>query len=240
MGKSRTRGHQLPATDTTYGIKYEKHDGGVSEALQHWVNLAKDEKSREERYRYVRDFVALNKEAIKSGCVTTKQNDQFRSLHDIKRKVKIGNGSDSASRSLKNGFSRSKVSFPPGTTFGMPHRPSTPIHEVLEYRFLHDWLNDMQAIEAARVNAKKEATKAISGAYHTKSSWLKNAKIPVEEKPLWKMPRFRNIEAAVDTFRHTNIRQKALSAHELDKVPREGVNAFEQGVYTVNTTSLPA
>ena len=184
--------------------------------------------------------MALNKEAIKSGCVTTKQNDQFRSLNDIRRKVKIGGGSDSASSNLENGFSRSKISFPPGMTFGMPHRPSTPINEVLENRFLHDWLNDMQTIEAERVNAKKEATKAISGAYHTKSSWLKNAKIPVEEKPLWKMPRFRNVEAAVDTFRHTSLRNKALSAHELDKVPREGVNAFEQGVYTVNTTSLPA
>ncbi|CAF0860570.1 unnamed protein product [Brachionus calyciflorus] len=238
LGKSRTRGHQLPSADTTYGVKYEKLDGGVPEALQHWINLAKDSQSREERYRYVRDFIALNKEAIKSGCVNTKQNDQYRSLNDIKRKVRIGGGPDSSSSN--NGFARSKVSFPPGMTFGMPHRPSTPIHEVLEYRFLHDWLNDMQTIEAARVNSRKEASKAISGAYHTKSSWLKNAKIPVEEKPLWKMPRFRNVEAAVDTFRHPTLRQKALSSHELDKVPREGVNAFEQGVYTVNTTSLPA
>ena len=81
--------------------------------------------------------------------------------------------------------------------------------------------------------------KAISGAYHTKSSWLKNAKIPVEEKPLWKMHQFRNIDAAVDSFRTESQRNKALKTHDYDSIPREGPNAFNQGVYRVNTTSLP-
>jgi len=81
--------------------------------------------------------------------------------------------------------------------------------------------------------------KVISGAYHTKSSWLKNAKIPVEERPVWKMQRFRNVEACVDTFRTTKSREKALSAHALDGIPRKGANVFNQGNYTVNTTSLP-
>jgi hypothetical protein len=94
--------------------------------------------------------LALNKEAVKSGCVTTKQNDRFRELHDIRRKVKIGGGSAS------NEFSRKKVEFPPGFTFGMPHRPSTPINEVLEHRYLHDWLNEAERAEAERINALKE------------------------------------------------------------------------------------
>ena len=82
--------------------------------------------------------------------------------------------------------------------------------------------------------------KAISGAYHTKASWLKNAKIPVEEKPLWKMPRFRCIDPAVDSFRTEEARQKAMSAHACDKIPREGVNAFNTGVYTVKRNDLPS
>lgn len=61
----------------------------------------------------------------------------------------------------------------------------------------------------------------------------------MDERPLWKMPRFRNIEAAVDSFRTQSQRVKALSAHQLDSVPRKGANVFKQGVYTVNTTSLP-
>lgn len=232
LGKAKNRGHKLPSKDFTYGVTYEKLDGGVPEALQHWINIAKDTKAREERYKLVRDFIALNKAAAQSGCVTTKENSNYRALNDIRRKIKIGGGFD-------GDLSRSKVNFPPGMTFGQPHRPSTPINEVLEHKYLHDWLNEMQTQEALRIAAKKEATKAISGAYHTKSSWLKNAKIAVDEKPLWKMPRFRNVEAAVDSFRTFGQRQKALSATSLDRVPRQGVNAFKQGIYTVNTTTLP-
>ena len=66
--------------------------------------------------------MALNKEAVKSGCTSTKQNSQFRSLNDIRRKVKIGGGSDSVSDKLQSGLGRSKVIFPPGLTFGQPHR----------------------------------------------------------------------------------------------------------------------
>jgi hypothetical protein len=53
------------------------------------------------------------------------------------------------------------------------------------------------------------------------------------------MQRFRQVEPAVDSFRNEFQRQKAYSANLLDQVPRNGVNAFKQGVYTVNTTSLP-
>ena len=53
------------------------------------------------------------------------------------------------------------------------------------------------------------------------------------------MPRFRNVEAPVDSFRTEAQRQRALSANELDSVPRQGVNSFKQGVYNVTKTSLP-
>ncbi len=80
---------------------------------------------------------------------------------------------------------------------------------------------------------------AISGAYHTKASWLKNAKVPVEDKPLWKMPRFRNATAAVDSFNQDALRKNAFSANALDQVARQGVDNYRQGVYNVETTALP-
>jgi len=43
------------------------------------------------------------------------------------------------------------------------------------------------------------------------------------------MPRFRNIEAAVDSFRTQGQREKALSAHQLDSIPRKGADVFKQG-----------
>lgn len=52
------------------------------------------------------------------------------------------------------------------------------------------------------------------------------------------MPKFRNAEAAIDTFQTDFQRQKALTALDFDKIPRQGVNNFKQGIYNVNTTSL--
>lgn len=115
--------------------------------------MAKDTKAREERYKLVRDFIALNKEAVKAGCVTTKQNDQFRSLNDIQRKVRIDNGASGNFDSL----GRTRVQFPPGMVFGMPHRPSTPINDVLEHKYLRDWLREMERLEAEKMAAKQEA-----------------------------------------------------------------------------------
>lgn len=233
LGRSKCRGHQLPSNQFTYGVANVKLDGGVPEALHTWANLAKDTKSREERYKIVRDYITLNKEAARNGCTTTKQNDQFRVLNDITRKVRIG-GSDGDEI-----YSRKPMIFPTGHTFGIANRPSTPLAEVLEHKYLKDWLVDQERTECKKVEAKVEQSKVISGAYHTKSSWLKNAKIPVEERPLWKMQRFRNVEAAVDTFRNEKARAKALSAHAIDSIPRRGANVFNQGNYIVNTTSLP-
>lgn len=235
LGKSRTRGHQLPSNEFTYGVANVKLDGGVPEALQTWANSAKDAKTRDERFQIVRDYVKINKEAARNGCTTTKQNGQFRVLNDITRKVKIGGGGDAG----EGGLHKKQMNFPPGHTFGMPNRPTTPLAEVLEHKYLKDWLIDQERSESKKVEAKLEASKVISGAYHTKSSWLKNAKIPVEERPLWKMQRFRNVDACVDSFRTTPERARALSAHQLDGIPRKGANAFNEGNYTVNTTSLP-
>ena len=125
----------------------------MPEALSHWINQAKDSKTRDERYRIVKDYIGLNKAAAKSGCVNTKQNDQFRALNDIRKKVRVG-GTDMGS--AENGLSRQKTCFPADMTFGMPNRPSTPLHEVLEHRYLYSWLDDMQKEEAKRVSNEHE------------------------------------------------------------------------------------
>jgi len=232
LGQSRTRGHQLPSNEFTYGTANVKLDGGVPEALSTWANLAKDSKTREERFQIVRDYISLNKEAAKNGCTTTKQNGQFRILNDITRKVKLGGGSAGS-------MERKQINFPEGHTFGMANRPTTPLGDVLGHKYLKDWLIEQERNECIKNEEKAEQSKVISGAYHTKASWLKNAKIPVEERPLWKMQRFRNVEACVDSFRTQKERSKAHSAHALDGIPRQGANVFNQGNYIVNTTSLP-
>ena len=81
-------------------------------------------------------------------------------MHDIKKKIKIGGASS-------DGLSRHQVSFPADMTFGMPNRPSTPINDVLESRFLHEWLSEAEKLEAERVFAKKESLVNYSHTYTT-------------------------------------------------------------------------
>ena len=157
LGKSRQRGHRLPPANFIYGVPYEQIDGGVPEALSHWINQAKDSKTREERFKLVKDYIALNKAAAKSGCVTAKQNDQFRALNDLRKKVRIG-GETGNSSNIENGISRAKTSFPSDMTFGLPNRPSTPVSEVLEHRYLYKWLDEMQKEEAKRVSEEQETS----------------------------------------------------------------------------------
>lgn len=61
----------------------------------------------------------------------------------------------------------------------------------------------------------------------------------MEEKPLWKMPRFRDVEAAVSSYRTEAERLRAMQANETDKIPRQGVNSFKAGIYNVPHTTLP-
>lgn len=46
-------------------------------ALQHFSSLSKGG-DQEARYKVIRDFIALNKAAAKSGCINAKENDDYR------------------------------------------------------------------------------------------------------------------------------------------------------------------
>ncbi len=123
----------------------------ISTALQTWANLGKDAKQREERYKIVRDYIALNKEAARNGCTSIKQNSQFRILNDITRKVRLGGGS-------ADGVHRTQLTFPEGHTFGMANRPTTPLAEVLEHKYLKDWLLEQERNECKKKEYKAEAS----------------------------------------------------------------------------------
>jgi len=94
---------------------------------------------------------------------------------------------------------------------------------------------------------------AFKGSYHTKASLLRQAKIPVDPKPLWKMAKFASVkkifffflifekylfqgENQVDSFRNESERRKAYSANSFDSIARQGT--YHTGIYNVPRTTV--
>jgi len=222
LGKPHRRGHKLPPESFTYGISMPRRDRGVAEAMSHMVEK---ERAANPDFEFVRDYSALNKAALEAGMISAKDQSRFRSVHDIKKKVFI--------RDVK---SKKPIKFSDDMVFGTPCRPSTPIAEVLEHRFLQRWVETMQAKEASAKKERADAANAFKGSYHTKSSLLRQAKIPVDPKPLWKLSKFADGENQVDSFRTEAQRRKAFSANSFDSLARQGT--FHTGIYNVPRTTV--
>jgi len=223
LGKPHRRGHKLPPIGFTYGITIPRRDRGVAEAMCHGPEK---ERAVNPDFEFVRDYSALNKAALEAGMTTAKDQSHFRTTNDIKKKVFIRDVS----------LAKKTRKFPDSMVFGTPCRPSTPIAEVLQNHFHDEWLETMQKKQAAARKEQTDAANAFKGSYHTKSSLLRQAKIPVEPKPLWKMSKFADGEHQVDSFRTEAERRKAFSANSFDSIPRQGT--YHSGIYNVPRTTV--
>ncbi|XP_027018585.2 cilia- and flagella-associated protein 77 [Tachysurus fulvidraco] len=219
LGKIKSRGLSYPGPDFVYGAVTTFQDGGAAEALSNWHTPSLS-MSKSAQYRKAeRDFVALNREGVKSGLVTAKELHQYRATHDIRRPV--------ASKSFKS----APVQLPQDITFGLPTRPSTPISELLKYKYGQRWLEEQQAKdkELLEHQTKKVQLQRIQD---TRTTLLRKCR-PLEEPPsMWKLPRFQQIGPALDTFRDPEARKKAMAAHYMDSIARRGL--LGQGTYTVD------
>jgi len=224
LGKPVRRGHKLPPQNFTYGITIPRRDGGVAEAMYHGSALDKNGSSNPD-FEYVRDYSALNKAALEAGMITAKDQSRFRTVHDIKKKVFIRDVSQ-----------KKAVRFPDDMIFGIPCRPSTPISEVIEHRFLDKWIESMREKELQTKKNREDAANAFKVSYHTKASLLRQAKIPVEPKPLWHLSKFAHGENQVDSFRNERERRQAHSATTYDSIARQGT--FHTGIYNVPRTTV--
>ncbi|KAK6313584.1 hypothetical protein J4Q44_G00169310 [Coregonus suidteri] len=187
-------------------------DGGVSEALSNWHthSLPTSGSSGHSR-RPEKDFVALNREGVKSGLVTAKEHYQYRATHDRRRAAPARRGSH--------------VPVPPriprDTTFGISTRPSTPICELLEHKYAQHWLEEQQAKERALEERQLNMPK-LGRIQETRTTLLRKSRPMPESTPLWKLPRFQQVGPALDTFRDPYARKKAFSAHFSDSVAQTG------------------
>uniref|UniRef100_A0A8C7VQ74 Cilia and flagella associated protein 77 n=1 Tax=Oncorhynchus mykiss TaxID=8022 RepID=A0A8C7VQ74_ONCMY len=149
-------------------------------------------KNRSHSRRPGKDFVALNREGVKSGLVTAKEHYQYRATHDRRQ------ASLDSQVNVNPVFCRL--------------RPSTPICELLEHKYAQRWLEEQQAKERPKLGRIQE----------TRTTLLRKSRPMPESTPLWKLPRFQQVGPALDTFRDPYARKKAFNAHFSDSVARTG------------------
>ncbi|XP_017307944.1 cilia- and flagella-associated protein 77 isoform X2 [Ictalurus punctatus] len=217
LGKTKSKGVTCPGPDFVYGAATTFQDGGVAEALSNWHTPSLSFSSSAWYGKAERDFVALNREGIKSGLVTAKELQQYHATHDIRRPV------------FSKSFKSAPAQIPQDITFGLPTWPSSPISALLEYKYGQRWLEEQQARDRALLDHQN---KKLVRNQDTRTTLLRKTR-PLKEPPsMWKLPRFQQIGPALDTFRDPEAREKAMAAHYKDSVARRGL--LGQGTYTVD------
>uniref|UniRef100_A0A8C6W5P3 Cilia and flagella associated protein 77 n=1 Tax=Nannospalax galili TaxID=1026970 RepID=A0A8C6W5P3_NANGA len=178
LGKPRERSCSLPGINFNYGLYIRGLDGGVPEAIGHW-NVFKQQLTCP--HKLTRNYIAMNRGAVKAGLVTARENILYRELNDIRI-------SDQEVRWQK----KEPPSVPPNMTFGIRSRPSTPFFDLLQHRYQQLWVQEQKATQQATKLEKKQ--KVILGKlYETRSSQLRKYKPPIELDAAWHMPHFQKV-----------------------------------------------
>uniref|UniRef100_A0A8C8SN06 Cilia and flagella associated protein 77 n=1 Tax=Pelusios castaneus TaxID=367368 RepID=A0A8C8SN06_9SAUR len=177
LGKARRSCYTLPGYDFAYGLYIHGNDGGVPEAIGHWHSMKPKPPSPRE---IPRDYVAMNRGALKAGYVTAREYNLYRQLKDIRC------NEDDESR-----FKKAPPKVPPGMTYGSLARPSTPFFDLLQHRYKEAWMEQQRAITVAQQVGKKKVTKRK--VYETRTTLLRKHQPPVKLDSLWHMPHFQKV-----------------------------------------------
>lgn len=177
-----------------------------------------------------KDFVSLNREAARSGYATMRENKDFRAMHDYRRQPERDRRPAAC-----GGAATSRL--PPEAAYGVSTRPSTPIQELMAYKFQNDWIRHQ--VDAHQAKAAATPKKPLMcQPYETRASMLRSYLLPAAEasqaSALWKMPRFeRSARSRLDTFRSERQRSLAFELHQAEQTDRLGTGGL--GLYIPST-----
>ncbi|XP_029776900.1 cilia- and flagella-associated protein 77 [Suricata suricatta] len=215
LGKSREQSGTLPGIDFNYGLYTRGLDGGVPAAIGHW-NVFRQQPTRPQEL--TRDYITMNRGAVRAGLVTARENFLYRQLHDIR----ISDQDDQRTK-------KEAPSLPPDLTFGVVARPSTPFFDLLQHRYQQLWVQEQKATQKA-IKLEKKQKVVLGKLYETRSSQLRKNQPPVKLDTLWHLPHFQKVRSCLDTFPTETDRQRALRAHQEERAVRQGT--LRMGNYT--------
>uniref|UniRef100_A0A3B4WKR3 Cilia and flagella associated protein 77 n=1 Tax=Seriola lalandi dorsalis TaxID=1841481 RepID=A0A3B4WKR3_SERLL len=212
LGQTRSRGLSVPGPDFTFGTNSSSlRDGGVAEG--NWRVQSRRGDSAPQR-PLVPDFVSLNREAVKSGLVTSKELSQYRAQ---------GGGARTrppAPKQQEGGASwRPAV---PDITFGVTTRASSPLSDLLSHQYARRWLD--QQLSRNQTSNHREL--------HRVRERERERLIQLLLLLLLLPPPPPQVPPALDTFRDQDARLRALRAHQSDSVCRRGHQG--QGTYSLD------
>ncbi|XP_010183962.1 PREDICTED: uncharacterized protein C9orf171 homolog, partial [Mesitornis unicolor] len=196
LGKPQRNCYTLPGFDFSYGLYFGRTDGGVSEAIGHWNTV---EPSANLHRNTARDFITMNRGALKAGYTTAREFNLYYKAKDIRRK-------DAG----YNRFDRSPPKVPPDMTYGVPPRPSTPMFDLLQHRYKELWMEQQRALTVAlRENMKKSKKNKVR---ENRTTLLRKKPPPAKEESFWHLPHFEKVGPHLSTFPDSDARKKAFSA----------------------------
>ncbi|CAJ1069552.1 cilia- and flagella-associated protein 77 isoform X2 [Xyrichtys novacula] len=222
LGKSMSRGLSLPGPDFTYGTTSSSiRGGGMAEVLSSWKVQPSREDSAPHR-TLVPHFVSLNRDAVKSGVVTSKELSQYRAQR--------AEAMSQSHAPRKKDTLASRRLVVPDITFGVPNRPSTPLEDLLSHQYGRRWL-DQQLSRSQNCIQQQQKLQRIKSKDNRTSLLRRSKPLPVTQTP-FKLPRFAQVGPALDTFRDQEARQRAFKTHQSDSVSRRGVQGL--GTYSLD------
>ncbi|KAK2838222.1 hypothetical protein Q5P01_015434 [Channa striata] len=209
LGQTRSRGLSVPGPDFTYGISNASHrDGGVAEVLSSWRVHSRHAVSAPHQ-PVAPDFVSLNRDAVKSGLVTSKELSQYRAQR-----------SESQSRGPRRQEASVRPAIP-DITFGIKSRASTPLKDLLSHQYARRCFEEQ--LRRSQSGTSKQLQRIRPGCIpDTRTSLLRRSRpLPATQTP-FKLPRFSQVPAALDTFRDEEARVRAFRGHQAESVSRRG------------------
>jgi len=163
VGRSKPTTRKLPQDGWVYGKAEKKDDEGVSEITRSWKSHSTSREGAPDR-----DFKKLNKLSLRAGVTNARAMGGFRRTTDAR--VRIPKGSKDRMIRTSNEF-----------YFGMPSKPSTPIHDIIgntygeraEFDIVEGYAYDL---------AQRKRGKSQIGLRHTRASDLAATAITGKDK----------------------------------------------------------
>lgn len=190
VGRSKPTTRQLPSDGFTYGKSAGNDAEGAGAVISSWR-----EHKASSRIAPPRDFKRLNALSVTQGCFTSKHAKLFRSTTDFKVQL------DSEGK-----LNKGPINLPEDIPFGIPCRPSTPIHAVIGNLYGRVAAEIKTEEYAQPIETKKIGRPRITRALSYKMTALRSSLDP-SSKQEFKLKKFAKVAPRTNSYSQGGVRQ---------------------------------